>query len=329
LKHSAAAILSAVIAFPALTLAFGATPQSEGNAPSQSVAETKSTELKFYAQAHPYLDEPLPQLKKHLRYLDGLKAATSQDFLRDLLSKAAASSDELLDKLPNLISDEDVTQTQWADVQKAVPTCVGMSGCVDPVPAAQKSNQFNYIVLAHAGEQHRLLLEEYRTTRENKPVPQMAQPYFQGFAAFWVIFSSSRRMESQFRYLGQQKIDGHATFVVAFAQIPGSVEFPGLIVTREGSVPMLLQGIVWVDQKDFRIVLFHTDLLSPQPEIGYHKQTSDIRFGGVRIPTLKLELWLPKSVLVDTEAEGHLWREQHHYSKFRLYEAKSKIILQP
>jgi hypothetical protein len=50
-------------------------------------------------------------------------------------------------------------------------------------------------------------------------------------------------VESRFRQLGQQKTDGHNTFVIGFAQIPGSIELPGKILTGKGSVPVLLQGI--------------------------------------------------------------------------------------
>ena len=93
-------------------------------------------------------------------------------------------------------------------------------------------------------------------------------------------------MESRFRYLGQQRTDGHSTFVVGFAQIPGSVVSPGAILTDRESLPMLLQGITWIDQADFRIVRLRTDLLAPQPEISLERQTAYILFGPVHIATL-------------------------------------------
>ena len=42
---------------------------------------------------------------------------------------------------------------------------------------------------------------------------------------------------------------------------------------------MLLQGIAWIDQSDFRIVRLRTDLLAPQPEIQVQRQTASILFG--------------------------------------------------
>ena len=124
-------------------------------------------------------------------------------------------------------------------------------------------------------------------------------------------------------------MDGYNTFVMGFAQIPSSIEYPGQILTSRGSIPMLLQGIAWIDQLDFRIVRLRTDLLAPQPQVDFQKQTSNIVFGPVHIVTLNSELWLPRAVDVEMEAEGEFLQEQHQYSRYRLYQAKSKIILSP
>ena len=72
-------------------------------APSQAAEQVKTEETKFYADAHPYMDEPLPQLKKTVHELGGLKPAASQTPLPDLLSKVAAKADELLRKVPALV----------------------------------------------------------------------------------------------------------------------------------------------------------------------------------------------------------------------------------
>ena len=126
--------------------------------------------------------------------------------------------------MPNLISDEAVTQAQWADLSGNAPRLCGF-WLRRPLGAAkQETRNFNYIILAHPAENRRRLLQEYRTTRNDKPVQGAGAPYFQGFASAWVLFSSSNQVESRFHYLGKQETDGHNTFVVGFAQIPGSIE---------------------------------------------------------------------------------------------------------
>jgi len=316
-------ILIALIAFGSRA---GQTHHSEAS--SSTAPQIESEEVKFYAGARPYLSDSIGELRKHIPELDGAKSTTTQDPLPGALLKTGAQLDELLQKLPDLVAEETVSTSRWLDFREAVPTCVGMSGCVDSVPTSQKTERFDYFMLPHRLQNGVRRLDEYRTAI-GQPFDKQDQPYFQGFASFWSVFSSLRRKESEFRYIGQQKMDGHSTFVVGFAQIPGAVKYSPTIVTRMGSVPMLLQGLAWIDEKSFRIVRLRADLLSPQPEIGYESQASTIRFGQARIPALALDLWLPKNVSVETIVQGQLWREQHAYSKFRLYEAKSKILLSP
>lgn len=285
-------------------------------------------EAKLYANAHPYMDESLPKLKKAVHELGDVQPATSQDQLTDLLSKVGMKADNLLHRLPNLVCDEVVNETQWTEAQGGAVGCSG-EGCLKfPAGSRGERNQkFSYMILTHQGQGSGLALSEYRAGRNGKPVEQgMALPFLQGFITNWLVFSSLNQVESHFRYLGQQKTDGHDTFVIGFAQIPGSVESPGQYMTGKESIPMLLQGIAWVDQSDFRIVRLRTDLLAPQPGSQFQQQTSNIVFGPVRVASHDEELWLPQSVEVKLEANGQFVREQHQYSKYRLYQANTNIL---
>jgi hypothetical protein len=297
--------------------------------PSQPDNEINAEAAKLYAGAHPYMDEPLPELKKAVHEVAGLNPAPSQEQLSDLLAKVGAKADELLQKVPDLISDEAVSQAQWAMSQGMVPGCVG-AGCFNSGSSSQRDQTFNYLILTHPAQDGRLALQEYRTSRNGKPVTQgRGVPNFQGFISAWIVFSSPNQVESRFRYLGEQHTDGHSTFVIGFAQIPGSTESPARILADRESIPMLLQGIAWVDQSDFRIVRLRTDLLAPQPEIQVQKQTANILFGPVNIARLDSALWLPQAVNLEMEARGQVFHEEHKYSKYRLYQAKSRIILTP
>ena len=286
--------------------------------------ETKTDEEKLYASAHPYMDVALPELKRLVPELAGLKPASSREQPSDLLAKVGAKADELLRKVPDLISEEAVSLAQYAVSQGMV---CGGADCATGREGSRSERNFNYLILTHPAQDGGLVLQEYRTKGNGKPVEQeTGTPNFRGFISSWLVFSSANQVESRFRYLGQQRTDGHSTFVVGFAQIPGSVVSPGAILTDRESLPMLLQGITWIDQADFRIVRLRTDLLAPQPEISLERQTAYILFGPVHIATLDSTLWLPQSVRVEMEAKGQLFQERHKYSKYRLYQAKSKII---
>ena len=141
-----------------------------------------------------------------------------------------------------------------------------------------------------------------------------------------MVFSPSNRSQSRFRYWGEQKIGKREAFVVAFAQIPGSVNVPMMTMNAGKIIPILFQGVAWVDQEDFRIIQLRTDILAPQQEAGLQKETAKILFGPVDIARLNLELWLPMGVDVSAEVQGLALQEQHVYSKYRLYHATSRIL---
>jgi hypothetical protein len=316
------ASLSLVLAAVAVSAGF---PQSP--AQSRPAGKIENEAERLYVGAHPYIDEPLPELKRRVHELGGLKPALSQKELSALLVQIGAEADELLQKVPDLISDEAVSESQYSLPQGSVSDC---ASCNTVGASSASDRTFNYLMLTQRAQNGRLILQEYRTARNGKPISQGAgTPNFQGFISAWIVFSSLNQAESRFRYLGEQTTDRHPTFVVGFAQIPGLVEAPGQILTGRESVPMLLQGIAWIDQSDFRIVRLRTDLLAPQPEIRVEKQTANILFGPVHIVELATELWLPKAVNLEMETRGQSFHEEHKYSRYRLYRSKSRIILSP
>ncbi len=305
---------------------------SQATPPSLDQAKIRAEETRLYSKAQPYLDGSAPELEKKVRELKGLKSDSSQAQLSDLLFKIGTRVDELVAKVPDLTSDERVTQTQW--VVGLAQDCASHSRVPGNFPienCSQTSGKriqkdFHYIILSRQTQDGRVL-EEFRTNEQNQPLKSGAEgPSFQGFVGSWVIFSPSNRSESRFHYLGEQKIGKRQAFVVAFAQIPGSVNVPVMLVSGGRYVPILFQGVAWVDQEDFRIIQLRTDILAPQQEAGLQRETAKILFGPVDISQLNLDLWLPMGVEVNVEADGLAVQEQHAYSKYRLYHATSRIL---
>jgi hypothetical protein len=294
---------------------------------------TTDTELSLYKNEHSYVDESPDALARTLHDLRGLDVATSQEPLASILDKTGTKTQELLSSLPNLNSNEYVDVDQISrDPNQSLPghrpVSTEASEGLAVVPAFTPVQMFNYMVLVHDTSGGRVL-EEFRTDPKGNPVVEGPKsPSSVGFASMWAVFASANQSESKFHYLGEQKIDGHDTFVVAFAQIPGRVRHPGTIRTPDGlgNIPMLSQGIAWIDKSNFKILRLHTDLLTAQPEIDLKKLTSTIQLGSVRIQKLSMELWLPVEVKTELEMGGLLIRELHRYSKFRLYKAESRIV---
>jgi hypothetical protein len=151
----------------------------------------------------------------------------------------------------------------------------------------------------------------------------------QGFVNEWLYFYPLNQRESQFRYLGQQKIYGHHTLVVAFAQKPELVHLPVMFRYEDKTFPIFMQGVAWVDASDFRILRLHTDLLSPSPGVPLRVLTADIQFSQVQVAEFASPLWLPRAVVVHSSVGRLSIRENHRYSDYRLFRTRSKILLNP
>ncbi len=281
----------------------------------------------------------LAELKHMVPDLAHLKAVEDQATLMPLLGKIGAKTVEVAERTPNLISHETV---------------------LSDVNGLKTHSDYSYLVVQHLTPSKGAVLYEYRvdvatgkkfesedfaqepttphgaastdlsvpSTRD--PLPSLdSAPHAQGFVNDWLDFYPSNRHESDFRYLGRQKMDGHRTLVVAFAQKPDSVRYPGLVDFGGKRFPIFSQGIAWVDESDFRIVRLRTDLLSAPPAVPLRQLTADVRFSEVRLAELASPLWLPYQLVVVIKVGSDSSVETHHYSQYRLFRAHSKIRLDP
>lgn len=282
-----------------------------------------------------YASCPLAQLQHIVRDLAHLNPASDQAELPALLTKIGSEIVEIVRKTPNLISRESVVTEQGR---------------------LKMRKNYSYLILPHASS-NSAVFDEYRVDLatgkkfETQDTPNTSAssdpsqlnlpssfpsatdvggaPAFQGFATGWLNFYPVNRPQSNFRYLGQQKMDGHQTVVVAFAQKPSAIRVPGMLRLEDKTVPIFMQGIAWVDASDFRIVRLRTDLLAPPPHADLRQLTADIHFSEVRIEEIAAPVWLPHEVVITSNLGGIKVRESHSYSSYRLFRARTKILLNP
>src|SRR5215831_10259206 len=264
-----------------------ATPLADAEASKHSRAESAGTnnvtsivKLNFPNFAECTIEElelTVPELK-------GLKPSADQEKLAGLLEKVGVKTVDIARNTPNLISRETVIDS--------------------PQEAGAIKREYDYLILPHTDgtmvrlDEFRLDLKtgdkfqtdedvmkessfrdklerasnEIATSKNSRP------PLTFGFATSWVHFYPSNRTRVTYRYLGEQKRDGHRTLVVAFAQKPALVLLPAVFRYQDKTAPMFLQGIAWVDPADSRILRLRTDLLSPVPEVSLQRLTADIQF---------------------------------------------------
>lgn len=307
----------------AITCSGGTTP------PSRKAAffprQVDSSDQDYYANAHPYLEEPLEQLVKRIPELKKIQPAADQEALPGILEKIAGNVDSFFQNVVNLIAQEKITLEK-----------LNVRGQVK----ASERVQDNYLILRHDNDTGDDMVE-YRMDAAGHRMDQIGldKGYLvtSGFALSCKYFSTDFQREAKFRYLGEQKIGLRDTFVVAFAQQPGlATLFVTMAWRGHPSVRMLIQGIAWVDKSDFQIIRMRTDLLAPRTEIGLDRQTTEVTFDRVQLPDVATPLWLPSDVQLNIQFAGIeafnaanrvlIYHNEHHYTDYRRHQVSVKMI---
>ena len=321
LPHCYLFLFSAILLLAGKTFAQAA-PQPSAPPETNNHVPTNDDEVgrNPWAEAKPYMDDSLPKLQASIPELKGLHSASSQEQLSSLLDRAGEECADLLRRTPNVTSHEEVITV----VPK--PPRAGFS--LESYNGIQRQT-FDYLLISHETP-NGVELREYRSVHGRPASVDVSLGVSsQGFISEWLRVYPGNRSESRFRYLGQQVIDNRQTFVLAFAQIPGAVEFPATFTSEGVTVAILLQGVLWVDSSDFRIVRIHEDLLAPRPEVHLKKFTTTIRFAEVLIPKAASSLWLPREVDIEWNYQGQTLERHHRYSDYRLYAVNSRILPAP
>jgi VWFA-related protein len=300
----------------------GTAPNLPSNPPARANAPTT------------YVDYPLPKLRTAVPALNGIKPGTSQDELASILLRAGEATLNSLSRVPNLSSLEDVYSAVMSRAGEPANSVLGMEespALLDLETQLQqmRSVEFNYLLLFDHHPDGATAITELRTDFKNRqissPVDGVAPRGF-GFAYQWLLLSPANQPELRFRYLGEQSMNDHKTFVLGFVQIPNLVKLPGKFKGAGKEEEFFFQGIAWIDQSSFNVVRLQTDLLSPVPSVNLLQMTTDLRFRSVRIKGYDADFWLPSQVLIRTEQGESVLNELHQYSRYKFFHAQSRLL---
>lgn len=302
-------------------------------APPQPAVTPPSTQLNYPN----FITCTLAELESWVPDLRRMKPAPDQSDLQSLLEKIGVKLRDTAHNTPNLISREVVTGTAQGSAGShreydylIVPHVEGTEISLNEFRADLKTGEkFQVDNVKPASQQAgQAAPVEMTRAREQQPPASDAgrQPLSQGFASSWVYFFPHNQMQSAFRYLGEQKLDGRRSVVLAFAQKPETVTSPGLFRYQGRSVPMYFQGVAWFDPSDFRILRIRTELLFPLPDVALQQLSADIQFAATRISSVSTILDLPKDVNVTSVVGGATVREHHTYADYRIFRTQSRIL---
>jgi hypothetical protein len=273
-----------------------------------------TTGQSYFADAHPYLEEPLEQLIREIPELKGLEPAEGQDELPMILRGTGRTVEAFFERIVDVVAHEQVKQERIDSKGKTT---------------ANRQLRYDYLILIHRDEEPPRV-DEYRMDANGNSAQQegLVNGYSitSGFALKCIHFLPGLRSDSTFRHLGVQTIDGRETYVVAFAQRAGRSTVTTHITGIWGTVVVLVQGIAWVDRSTFQILRMRTDLLAPRADIGLEQQTTQLRLDEVQLPGVPQPLWRPSEVQVNVRFNGQYFRNEHRYREYKLFHVSAKIV---
>lgn len=309
-----AVLLGLVI--PCVMGGFAAQEKGEERAPDEA-------ELRYYEHADPYWRGSLSDLRKLVPELKKLQPA-SGDAPAELLPRVGENVDAFFQNIVDLIARERINEERLT-----------ARGAV----TANRQVEDSYLILRHGEATEAGDIVEYRMDAEGKRVDQLVANggylVTYGFALMCNYFSSAFQDESEFRYLGDERIANEDTYVIAFAQKPGKATLSVTLADQDGnSAHLLMQGIAWVDKTNFQIVRLRTDLLAPRPDAELERQTTELTLSKVQLVDVSAPLWLPKEVKVYLGIKkagegGHFelnYRNEHHYENYRRYRVSVRMV---
>jgi hypothetical protein len=284
------------------------------------------TYLEAYRRAEPITKWPLKKLHHEIPELKGLQPDDDQSKLPAILTGVAESLNAFWKDFADTTSREVIEESRRPEEsssamggsigQQAASLSSGTS--VAPVKAQE---QFRYLMLVDPDNPDKL--REYRTDFQGHesgtegPSSNFAKTA--GFASLPQFLNARLQPLSDFRYLGTQTVDNESTDVVAFAQHVDLAGVRGRFVLGRTSVPILLQGVAWIDAGDHHIIRLRTDLLAPQPDAGLKRVTTVVLFQEVKFQSLKAGLWLPRQVNVALGLDNLTFTNRHLYSDYQLF----------
>jgi hypothetical protein len=288
-------------------------------------AQSRSTDqeeaLTAYYWAPPLTGWTLEKLQTRIPALNGLAADSDQSSLPQILSRVAENVQAFRVNFANTTSLETVEQ------ERLKPNGSRRGRAI--------REQFRYLILTNPGNE--VALKEYRTDlegrEETRKEPKRGFVKTSGFASMPMELSADRQHQYDFKYLGSQTIDGRSTKVIAFAGHPVEAAISGDYVLAGKSIPIILQGIAWIDAATYQVARMQTELLAPLSFAGLSRLSTSAVFGEVHFRRSAAVLWLPQVVDVTADFFGETQHNRHSYSDYQLFsvgtDQKTQVATKP
>jgi hypothetical protein len=240
---------------------------------------------------------------------------SNQDGLDSLLKNAGMRVEDFFRVLPNTSSKEQV-------FLKIIN--------VDGVLQSASKKDFYYFILSQ-GSQSDFSWKEDRSDMKGSPASLDNNGGFiltSGFAFLCDYLRFEHQPGSRFRYLGRAGF-GNGAYVMAFAQKPEQANYlvSYLDPLTHTQTRYLVQGFIWLQPDGYQIIRMLTRSIISAGAVQY--QATDAHYWKIQFEGVPNSFWLPHEVTVDLKVRGNLYRNQHQYSDYKLFDIQTDYTIPP
>jgi hypothetical protein len=262
------------------------------------------------AQGKLVVDMSIDELEENYRSeFSDLRFDSNQDGLASLLKNAGMRVEDFFRVVPNTSSQEQV----FLRILDA-----------DGMLHSASRKVFDYLVL-YRSSQSEFVWKEDRVDMNGNPAGLDNNEGFiltSGFAFLCDCLRFEHQSAARFRYLGRAGF-GKGAYVLAFAQKPEPANYRASYVDplTRAQIRFLVQGFIWLQPDDYQIMRMQTSAINPARPVQY--QTTDVHYWKVQFEGMPDSFWLPYEVTVDLKVRDNLYRNQHRYSDYRLFNVQT------
>jgi hypothetical protein len=261
------------------------------------------------------MDQSIAELLRDIPDLEGLDPANRSltESLPGLLKRVGAAVERFFRDFSNTAATEFLRQARL-DKRGRVKS--------------QRREEFSYVIFSRT-EAGRTWMEEYRGNPAGRQtVPGGLDDGYMattGFVASQIVLHPLWQEGISYRYLGTQLMDGRTVHVVGFAQRPQDSQPLGLFrVGQRKGVSLYVQGIAWISADQYQVTRLATFLLEPVPDVNLTQETTEIVYQPHRFASSPDLFWLPRRVTVSIDWGNKRLRNEHTFSKFRLFKVETE-----
>jgi hypothetical protein len=150
-----------------------------------------------------------------------------------------------------------------------------------------------------------------------------------GFAFLCIYLHFDHQPGSRFRYLGRAG-SGNGAYVIAFTQKPELADYLADYIDPLTHIQThyLLQGFVWLQPDSYQIRRMQTSMIVPAGPL--QNQATKVDYQEVAFEGVHHSFWLPSEATVNLKVGSNVYRNQHRYSDYKLFDVQSDYnITQP